>query len=96
MKTAAKKLLKSIKTTSNFEERLKSLKVETAENVQNIFNKFLKGSYFRKTRGTNLNEISSRSHCVFSVHMKVDLEGFNNKSEYCFSFSRFGRFRKNL
>ena len=87
MKIRLRKFLNQIKQTANFEERLKSLKIEKAEKVEVIFDKFLKGSFFRKTRGTNLNEMSSRSHCIFTIYLKSNLKRYKKRVDNRLSFS---------
>jgi len=41
-----------------------------AEKVEEVFDAYMKGSFVRKTIGTNLNNFSSRSHSIFSIYYK--------------------------
>lgn len=53
------------------EEKKQSITQVSAVKVEDVFDAYMKGSYVRKTIGTNLNNFSSRSHSIFSIYYKA-------------------------
>lgn len=74
-----------VKQIADFEEQIKSLRVERGSDVKSVFDLFLKGAFMRKTRGTNSNELSSRSHCVFTVYCRGELNRQRCTDQSCVS-----------
>lgn len=46
----------------------KGITRKKANKVEDVFDAYMKGSFMRKTIGTNLNNFSSRSHSIFSIY----------------------------
>lgn len=50
---------------------LKNLSVHQVKTEEEALNLLLMGSYIRKTNATQINQVSSRSHCIFTLNVKA-------------------------
>lgn len=85
-----------VKQVAEFDEQIKALRVERGSDVKSVFDLFLKGAFMRKTRGTNSNELSSRSHCVFTVYCRGGFTRQCCSDEGCVSPGRPCGLRANI
>ena len=51
--------------------QMKNLSVHQVVNEEEALNKLMLGSYIRKTNSTNSNQVSSRSHCIFTLNVRA-------------------------
>lgn len=51
--------------------QMKNLSVHQVFNEEEALNKLMLGSYIRKTNSTNSNQVSSRSHCIFTLNVRA-------------------------
>lgn len=50
--------------------QMKNVGVHAVGNEQEALNYHMMGNYIRKVNSTNLNQASSRSHCIFTLNIK--------------------------
>lgn len=51
--------------------QMKNLSVHKVASEDEALNLLLLGSFIRKTNSTNINQVSSRSHCIFTLNVKA-------------------------
>lgn len=51
--------------------QMKNLTVHHVSTEEEALNLLLMGSYIRKTNATQINQVSSRSHCIFTLNVKA-------------------------